>query len=182
MEKFKIELSLHFSGRDLHLLNRDFYSMDILEKPLHGRHSSYHQKEEFKANWVRYPSLPQGNFLICSSSEEYSFEEAISFMAHKNGIGLTRDNLFAGANLRLDDIVKKIPQEGVKIFAFMSEEFLPAHLNYPGRKICPLLEINKKTLEIPLSTSNIRGDYDWFWTDEKFTPSYMFAFFAPSFV
>jgi hypothetical protein len=133
MKKFNIECSFPFSGKDLYLLNRDYYETEISEKKILGRNSTYHQREEFKADWLQYPSLPQGDFVICSSAENYLFDEALSFMGNKNGIGLTRNNLFAGINLKIDEILKKISLP-IHIAAFMGEEFLPKHLSYENSR------------------------------------------------
>lgn len=180
MAKFKTQFSFPFVGKDLHLLNMDFYKMEFSEK-VQGRHSSYHQEEEFKVNWARYLSLPIGEILICSSAERYSFDEAMSFMASKNGIGLTRDNLFAFVNLRLEQILIKRPSSCTKICAFMGEDFLPKHLSYKDRRICPSFEIDAQNPGLPISMNNKKVDYDWSWIDEEFSQNCRFAFFVPSF-
>lgn len=178
MKKFKIECQFPLSGKELYLLNRSFYDTEWSERTIFGRLSSYHQKEQFKADWVRYPNLISGDFIICGSEEEYSFEEAMLFIACNNGIGLTRDNLFAGINLFKDQILSKIEIPS-RIIALMGEDFLPEHLSYENRRICPLISLGKRNEELDTLVDNIEGDHDWWWIDEQFGAQDKFVFLKP---
>ena len=174
MEKFKIVNSIELSGNKLYLLNQPFEKAveDIDFK--HGRLSSYHQKEQFKAEWFCYNSLVPGTIIFCeSSSKYYTTNEALLFMSSNNGVGLTRDNLFMLPQLFIEKISPAINTTEI-VLAIMGSQFLPKHLSYDDRRICPKLEIEKD------ETSSLKIDYDWWWIDQKIDQNHKFAFMKPS--
>lgn len=173
MEKFKIVNSIELSGNKLYLLNQPFEKAEEDIDFKHGRISSYHQKDLFKAEWFCYNILVPGTIIICESSSPYTTDEALLFTSSNNGLGLTRDNLFMLPQLFMEKIS---PSKNTKeiILAIMGSQFLPKHLSYNDRRICPMLEIEKDEV------GSLKMDYDWWWVDQEIDSNHKFAFIKPS--
>ena len=137
-----------------------------------GSVSSYHDPQQFKAEWPAYYSgLDNLEIIIAHSPENVKIDEYLHFIAKHNGIILSRDNLFMLWELFEDSFKKLIDvsDEQLRLSAVASPELLPKHED--GCIICPTLEITKKEfMEYKLY-------YDWSWLEHPNTPIHYFIFF-----